>query len=51
MAAVGFGLVIVGAMLLYAGMTGESLPGALRDVMAGGKTTGGGGGGRPASVK
>lgn len=33
MAAVGFAMVAVGAMLIYAGMTGDSLPGAIRDVV------------------
>lgn len=33
MAALGFVMVTVGAMLIYAGMTGESLPGAVRDVV------------------
>lgn len=33
MAAVGFGLLVVGALLIYAGMTGESLPGAIQGVV------------------
>lgn len=40
MAAVGFAMVAVGAMLIYAGMTGDSLPGAVRDVVQG-KAAGG----------
>lgn len=39
MAAVGFGMVAVGAMLVYAGMTGDSLPGAIRDVVQGRKSS------------
>lgn len=35
MAAVGFVLLVTGAMLIYAGMTGDSLPGAVRDVVQG----------------
>lgn len=37
MSAVGFAMVAVGAMLVYAGMTGASLPGAIRQVVTGGK--------------
>lgn len=44
MSAVGFALVALGAMVLYAGMTGTSLPAALKDVLdgkAGGPDAGG----------
>lgn len=35
MGAVGFGLIAVGAMLIYAGMTGESLPAAVASAVKG----------------
>lgn len=35
MAAVGFGLIAVGAMLIYAGMTGGSLVAAVQEVVTG----------------
>ena len=40
MAAVGFVLLVTGAMLIYAGMTGDSLPGAVRDVVQGNGSAG-----------
>lgn len=42
MSAVGFAMVAVGAMLVYAGMTGDSLPGAIRQIVRGGNAEGAG---------